>query len=146
MFTSICSLFNMFAFVWTHNYYYFFYKFIYFIYFWLCRVFVAVHGFSLVAVSGGYSSLQYAVFSLWWLLLLRSTALGAQASVVVARGLSSRGSWALERRLSSCGAQLCCGLVAPLHVGSSRTRERTCVPRIGRRMPNHCATREVPDT
>ena len=32
-------------------------------------------------------------------------ALGAQASVVVAHGLSSRGSQALERRLSSCGAR-----------------------------------------
>ena len=32
-------------------------------------------------------------------------ALGARASVVVARGLSSCGSRALERRLSSCGTQ-----------------------------------------
>ena len=32
-------------------------------------------------------------------------ALGAQASVVVARGLRSCGSQALERRLSSCGAR-----------------------------------------
>ena len=32
-------------------------------------------------------------------------ALGACASVVVARGLSSCGSQALERRLSSCGAR-----------------------------------------
>ena len=31
--------------------------------------------------------------------------LGAWASVVVARGLSSCGSWALEHRLSSCGAR-----------------------------------------
>ena len=31
--------------------------------------------------------------------------LGAWASVVVAHGLSSCGSWALERRLSSCGSQ-----------------------------------------
>ena len=31
-------------------------------------------------------------------------ALGTQASVAVARGLSSCGSRALERRLSSCGA------------------------------------------
>ena len=31
--------------------------------------------------------------------------LGVRASVVVARGLSSCGSWALERRLSTCGAQ-----------------------------------------
>ena len=30
-------------------------------------------------------------------------ALGLQASVVVACGLSSHGSWSLERRLSSCG-------------------------------------------
>ena len=33
----------------------------------------------------------------------RAWALGVQASVVVACGLSSCGSWALERRLSSCG-------------------------------------------
>ena len=32
-------------------------------------------------------------------------ALGARASVVVACGLSSSGSWVLERRLSSCGAR-----------------------------------------
>ena len=32
-------------------------------------------------------------------------ALGVRVSVVVARGLSSCGSWALERRLSSCGAR-----------------------------------------
>ena len=31
-------------------------------------------------------------------------ALGVQASVVVAHGVSSCGSWALERRLISCGA------------------------------------------
>ena len=35
-------------------------------------------------------------------------------------------------------------LVAPWHVGSSRTRARTRVPCIGRRTLNHCATREVP--
>ena len=44
-----------------------------FIYFWLRWVFVAVHGLSLVTVSGGYSLLWCAGFSLWWLLLLRST-------------------------------------------------------------------------
>ena len=41
-------------------------------YFWLRWVFVAVHGLSLVAVKGGYSSLRYVVFSLRWLLLLQS--------------------------------------------------------------------------
>ena len=35
------------------------------------------------------------------------------------------------------------GLVAPRHVGSSRTRARTCVPCTGRRILNHCATREA---
>ena len=35
------------------------------------------------------------------------------------------------------------GLAAPRHVGSSRTRARTCVPCVGRRILNHCATREV---
>ena len=44
-----------------------------FIYFWLCWVFVAVHGLSLVAASGAYSSLRCTGFSLRWLLLLRST-------------------------------------------------------------------------
>ena len=35
----------------------------------------------------------------------RAQALGTRASVAVARGLSSCGSWALECRLSSCGAR-----------------------------------------
>ena len=72
-----------------------------FIYFWLCRVFIAGHGLSLVAASGGYSSLRCVGFSSRCLLLLRS--LGS--SVAVAHGLSSCGSRALERRLSSCGAR-----------------------------------------
>ena len=55
-------------------YLFIFYKFIYFIYyFWLCWVFVPACGLSLVAASGGYSSLQCAGFSLQWLLSLRST-------------------------------------------------------------------------
>ena len=46
-------------------------KFIYlFIYFWLCWFFAAARGLSLVAASGGYSSLGHAAshcggFSLW---------------------------------------------------------------------------------
>ena len=53
-------------------YLFIFNKFILFIYFWLCWVFVAVHGLSLVAVSGGYSLLRCVGFSLQWLLLLQS--------------------------------------------------------------------------
>ena len=36
------------------------------------------------------------------------------------------------------------GLGAPRHVGSSWTKDQTHVPCIGRRILNHCATREVP--
>ena len=35
------------------------------------------------------------------------------------------------------------GLVAPQHVESSRTRDGTCVPCIGRQILIHCATKEV---
>ena len=75
----------------------FIYLFIYLI-FWLCWVFIAAHGLSLVAASRGCSSLRCAGFSLWWLLLLRST--GSRRV-----GLSSCGSRALERRLRSCGSR-----------------------------------------
>ena len=66
--------------------------------FWLCWAFVAALGLSLVAVSGGYSSLWCTGFSLWWLLLLRS--MGSRCT-----GFSNCGSRALERRLSSCGTR-----------------------------------------
>ena len=56
-------------------------------YFWLCWVFVASLGLSLVAASGGFSSLRCAGFSLWWLLLLRSMGSRRVGSVVVAHGL-----------------------------------------------------------
>ena len=68
-----------------------------FIYFWLHWVFVAAHRLSLVVASGGYSSLQCAGFSLRWLLLLRS--MGFRRT-----GFCNCGTWALEHRLSSCGA------------------------------------------
>ena len=71
----------------------------------LCWVFIPARGLSLVVASRGYSSLQCAGFSLWWLLLLQSTGTRHVGSVVVARGLSSCGSWALECRLSSCDAR-----------------------------------------
>ena len=50
-----------------------FLNFIYFLFISGCWVFVAVPRLSLVAASGGYSSLWCAGFSLRWLLLLRST-------------------------------------------------------------------------
>ena len=54
-------------------------------------------GFSLVVVSGGYSSLQCAGFSLWWLLVAEHRLYGMRASVVSARRLSSCSCRALEQ-------------------------------------------------
>ena len=136
--------------------------FLIFNFFWLCWVFVAACGLSLVAASGGYSSLRCVGSSLLWLLLLQSTGprvcglqqlqhaglvvvvcgfQGTRASVVVA--------WDPQLWLAGSREQAQqlwhTGLVAPRHVGSSRTRDRTCDPSIGRRILNHCTTREVPD-
>ena len=58
-----------------------------FIYFWLRWVFVAMHGLSPVVVSGGYSSLWCAGFSLQWFHLLQS--MGSRRT-----GFSSCGTWA----------------------------------------------------
>ena len=66
-------------------YFFFLNKFIYF--FWLCWVFIAARGLSLVAASGGYSLLRCAGFSLQWLLLLQS--MGSRHA-----GFSSCGTWA----------------------------------------------------
>ena len=86
-----------------------------------------MHGLSLVAVSGGYSSLWCVGFSLRWLLLLQSTgsrrvgfsSCGAWASVVVARGLQSTGSVVVAHGLSysvACGIFVDQGLNScPLH-------------------------------
>ena len=71
---------------WLGGWIFFFFNFIYF-YFWLCWVFIAVCGLSLVEVSRVYSSLQCAGFSLRWLLLLWST--GSRSA-----GFSSCGTWA----------------------------------------------------
>ena len=46
---------------------------IYQFYFWLCWVFVTVHGLSLAALSGGSALLWYTGFTTWWLLVWRST-------------------------------------------------------------------------
>ena len=67
----------------------FFLNFIYlFIYFWLCCVFISVRGLSLVAASGGHSSLRCTGLSLSWPLLLQSTGSRHTGSVAVAHGPS----------------------------------------------------------
>ena len=58
-----------------------------FIYFWLCCVFVAAHGLSLVAASGN-CSLLWGKDLLLWLLLLWIMGSRHSSSVVVRHGLS----------------------------------------------------------
>ena len=76
-----------------------------FIYLRLCWVFVAAHG--LFSGCGERGLLFVAVCGPLIAVASRcgAQALGRRASVVVARGLSSCGSQALEHRLSSCGAR-----------------------------------------
>ena len=76
----------------------------FFFFFFMCWVFVAA--------GGGYSSLRCEGFSLRWLLLLWS--MGSRCT-----GFSSCGLWALEHRLSSCGAwaQLLHGVWDPPRLG-----------------------------
>lgn len=65
--------------------------------------------------------------ALWLLrgLLIAAASQVAQASLVVARVLSSSGSWALEHSLSSCGRV---DLVVPWPVGSSQIRVKALSP------------------
>ena len=85
---------------------YLFNKFIYFIYLLLAALGLRCYiQLSLVAASGGYSSLWCSGFSLRWFSCCGAWALGTWASVVVARGLSSCGLRALESRPRSCGAR-----------------------------------------
>ena len=114
--------------------------FILFIYFWLCWVFIAARGLSLVAVSGGYSLLLCTGFSLRWLLLLQTR--GSRHAGFSSCGLQSQQLWLTSPRAQAQELWRT-GLVAPQHAGSSWTRAQTRVPCIGRRILNHCATREA---
>ena len=97
----------------------------YLFYFFGCIRSLLLRGLSLVAASGGYSSLWCVGFSLRWLLLLWST--GSRRV-----GFSSCGLWAQQLWHT--------GLVAPRHVRYSQTGARTR----GKGILNHCATREAP--
>ena len=63
-------------------------------------------GFSLAVMSGGHSPVVVCRVLTGVSSRVAELGLkGVQASVVAAQGLSSCGSWALEHRLNSCGAQ-----------------------------------------
>ena len=104
-------------------------------------VFVALCRLSLVVASGGYSSLWYVGFSLWWLFLWQSTGsrhVGFGNYSTQAQQLWFVGPGARAQQLQHRG------LVTLWHVKSSLTRGGTCVPCIGRRILICQATREAP--
>ena len=92
----------------------------------LCWVFVAAHRLSLVVTVGGHSRVAERA-SLCGGLLLQSSGPGYAGSRAQAQQL-----W-------------CTSLAAPQHADSSRTRDRTCVPCIGRWILYHWTTKEVLD-
>ena len=69
-------------------------------FFWLHWVFVAAHGLSfLVAVSGAYSLLRYAGFSLRWLLLLQS--IGSKHAGFSSCGTCAQYLWLVGSRVQA---------------------------------------------
>ena len=115
--------------------------FFFFIYFWLRWVFVAACGLSLVAATGATLHCAAWASHCGGLSLLPYS--GSRGT-----GFSSCGVQAQQLWLAGSRAQALLlwqeGLVATWHVGSSQTRARTRVLCIGRRILNHCATKEVP--
>ena len=100
-------------------------------FFWLCWVFVAVCGLSLVLASGGYSLLRHRGFSLPWLLLC-SAGSRLMDSGVAALGPRAQAQWLWPT-----------GLVSSWHAGSSWPRNRTHVPCSSRQILNLWTTQEV---
>ena len=64
----------------------------------------AAHRLSLAVASGGLLFVIVHKLLIWLCLLLQNAGLRLQTSVVMAYGLSSCNSQALEHRFSSCGA------------------------------------------
>ena len=92
-------------------------------------VFIAAHGFFLVAASRGYS-----LAVMHRLLIAVASLVGRTAAGHMS--FSSCGSRALGYRLSHCGLDSC-DLVAPWNVGSSQIRDRTCISHTGRQILYH---------
>ena len=115
---------------------------------WLCWVFVSVRGPSPVAASGGHSSSRCAGLSLSWPLLLRSTGSRRAGSVVVAHGPSCSAACAIfpDQGSNPCPLPWQADPQPLHHQGSPAGGFLTTAPpgKPGRRILNHCATREVP--
>ena len=69
----------------------------FFLFFWLCRIFFAACEFSLVAESGGFSSLWCTGFSLQWLLLEWST--GSRHPDSSSCSMWAQGLWCVGSRV-----------------------------------------------
>ena len=78
--------------------------FVFFCFVFLNNLIFAACRLSLVVSSGGLLFVMVCRLLIWWYLLLQNADLRLQTSVVMAHGLSSRSSQALEHRFSSCGA------------------------------------------
>ena len=85
-------------------------------------------GFLQLQQSGATFQLQCPGFSVWWLLLLRST--GSRGTGVSSCSMQAQQPWST-------------GLVGPQHGGSSQTRDQKHVPCIARWILNHWTTREA---
>ena len=95
-----------------------------FVHFWLCWVFVALHGLSQVVESRGSATLPCMGLSLWWLLLLQTT--GSRCTGSSCCGTEIRWSSLLGPRacrllklqlpgLEVVACKLSCFTVCPLH-------------------------------
>ena len=116
-----------------------------FLFIYLCLVVLGLCCFpqtlSLVAASRCYFGSRCVSFSLWQLLLwiTGSRRMGFSSCSRWTQWLWLLGSRAWAQQLWYMG------LVALQHVESSRARDQTRVPHIGRQVLIHCTTREVPE-
>ena len=121
---------------------------IFFLYIYLFYYFILLTALGLRCCARAFSSCgeRGLLFVVVLGLLIAVASLVAEHGLQV-HGFSSCGSWAQQLWLAGSRVQAQqlwrTGLVAPRHVGSSRTRVQTLVPCIGRRILNHCATREA---
>ena len=120
--------------------YLFLINFIYLFEFWLCWVFIAACGFSLVAMRGGYFLVAMdGLHAVAASLVAEHRLSRTWASVVVARGCSNQPAdsriWAQQL--------WCMDLIAWWHMKSSWTRNLTHVPCIGWQILSHWIIREV---
>ena len=128
----------------SHSLTYFFFRNFFYLFILGCAErLVAACGLSLAVVSRGYS-----------LVTMCSLLIVAVSPILEHRiqcmSFHSCSSWAQQLKL--IGSRVCTQqlwhmvLAAPRRVESPRIRDQTCVPCIGRLIPTHCATREVPLT